>query len=206
MGRRWWFWPLAGFLTAAVLGTLAHFAYRWSGGALLAGVFCAVNESVWEHMKLLFFPVFLFTAAQFCVGERDGLLAARAVSVTAGLALIPTLYYTASPSAAALEDGMPGGGTGVAVGAGISVCLVDLFTAPHRPVPGPSDGTLRDTVEKRRCPFGTAPSLLFLVEVEITAIPAGPQCLGASETDFFQITEGVIVTFAEKTADFRTAA
>ena len=101
---------------------------------------------------------------------------------------------------------MPGGGTGVAVGAGISVCLVDLFTAPHRPVPGPSDGTLRDTVEKRRCPFGTAPSLLFLVEVEIAAIPAGPQCLGASETDFFQITEGVIVTFAEKTADFRTAA
>ena len=94
MGRRWRFWPLTGFLTAAVLGTLAHFAYRWSGGALLAGVFCAVNESVWEHMKLLFFPVFLFTAVQFCMGERDGLLAARAVSVTAGLALIPTLYYT----------------------------------------------------------------------------------------------------------------
>ena len=39
MGRRWRFWPLTGFLTAAVLGTLAHFAYRWSGGALLAGVF-----------------------------------------------------------------------------------------------------------------------------------------------------------------------
>ena len=39
MGRRWRFWPLTGFLTAAVLGTLAHFTYRWSGGALLAGVF-----------------------------------------------------------------------------------------------------------------------------------------------------------------------
>ena len=47
-----------------------------------------------ERRKLLFFPVFLFTAVQFCMGERDGLLAARAVSVTAGLALIPTLYYT----------------------------------------------------------------------------------------------------------------
>ena len=112
----------------------------------------------------------------------------------------------APPPAAALEDGMPGGGTGVAVGAGVPVCLVDLFTAPHRPVPGPSDGTLRDTVEKRRCPFGTAPSLLFLVEMEIAAITAGPQCLSAMETDFFQVTEGVIVTFAEKTAGFRTAA
>lgn len=46
----------------------------------------------------------------------------------------------------------------------------------------------------------------FLVEVEITAVTAGPQRLGAAETDFFQVTEGVIVTFAEKTADFRTAA
>ena len=44
---------------------------------------------------------------------------------------------------------------------------------------GNSGGTLRDTVEKRRCPFGTAPSLLFLVEMEIAAITAGPQCLGA---------------------------
>ena len=107
MGRRWRFWPLTGFLTAAVLGTLAHFAYRWSGGALLAGVFCAVNESVWEHMKLLFFPVFLFTAVQFCMGERDGLLAARAVSVTAGLVWLWGLaflfvWWTFSPPHIAL--------------------------------------------------------------------------------------------------------
>ena len=44
------------------------------------------------------------------------------------------------------------------------------------------------------------------VEMEIAAISAGPQCLGAAETDFFQVTKGVIVTFTEKTADFRTAA
>ena len=75
-------------------GYLGPFRVQVERGALLAGVFCAVNESVWEHMKLLFFPVFLFTAVQFCLGERDGLLAARAVSITAGLALIPTLYYT----------------------------------------------------------------------------------------------------------------
>lgn len=216
MGRRWRFWSLMGFLTAAVLGTLAHFMYRWSGGALLAGVFCAVNESVWEHMKLLFFPVFLFTAAQFCVGERDGLLAARTVSVTAGLALIPTLYYTYTGvwgdhtlwadaaifylsaavtfwmddllhrQRAALEDGMPGGGTGVAVGAGISVCLVDLFAAPHRPVPGSADGTLWDTVEKRRCPFGTAPSLLFLVEMEIAQSPPVPNVWVRRKPTFFR--------------------
>ena len=96
MGKRLNGWSLAGFLTVSVLGTLAHFCYEWSGRKLLVGAFCAVNESTWEHMKLLFFPALLFTMVQLAAAkERDGALpAARAVGVTAGLALIPTLYYT----------------------------------------------------------------------------------------------------------------
>ena len=96
MGKRLDGWSLAGFLTVSVLGTLAHFCYEWSGRKLLVGAFCAVNESTWEHMKLLFFPVLLFTMVQLAAAkERDGAVpAARAVSVTAGLALIPALYYT----------------------------------------------------------------------------------------------------------------
>ena len=96
MGKRLDGWSLAGFLTVSVLGTLAHFCYEWSGRKLLVGAFCAVNESTWEHMKLLFFPALLFTMVQLAVAkERDGAVpAARAVSVTAGLALIPALYYT----------------------------------------------------------------------------------------------------------------
>lgn len=96
MGKRLNGWSLAGFLAVSVLGTLAHFCYEWSGEKLLVGAFCAVNESTWEHMKLLFFPALLFTMVQLAAArERDGALpAARAVGVTAGLALIPTLYYT----------------------------------------------------------------------------------------------------------------
>ena len=96
MGKRLDRWSLAGFFAVSVLGTLTHFCYEWSGEKLLVGAFCAVNESTWEHMKLLFFPVLLFTMVQLAAAkERDGAVpAARAVSVTAGLALIPTLYYT----------------------------------------------------------------------------------------------------------------
>ncbi len=94
MRRRVDVWPAAGFLTVAVLGTVLHFVYEWSGNFLWAGAFCAVNESTWEHMKLLFFPVLLLTAAQFCAGRQEELLAARAISVTVGLALIPILFYT----------------------------------------------------------------------------------------------------------------
>ena len=67
MRKRFDIWTWAGFFTAAVLGTLDHFAYDWSGKSLPVGAFCAVNESTWEHMKLLFFPVLLFTAVQLCL-------------------------------------------------------------------------------------------------------------------------------------------
>ena len=79
MGKRLNFWPLAGFLTVSVLGTLAHFAYEWSGKQLLAGAFCAVNESTWEHMKLLFFPALLFTMIQIGILGRHVLWADIAI-------------------------------------------------------------------------------------------------------------------------------
>lgn len=96
MRKRLFFWELGGFLFTAALGSLLHFTYGYSGGAPLAAAFSAVNESVWEHMKLLFFPVFFFSVVQVCVLGRTypNFLAARAVGLLAGLALIPTLFYT----------------------------------------------------------------------------------------------------------------
>ena len=64
MRKRFDIWTWAGFFTAAVLGTLDHFAYDWSGKSLPVGAFCAVNESTWEHMKLLFFPVLVAAVVQ----------------------------------------------------------------------------------------------------------------------------------------------
>jgi hypothetical protein len=40
-----------------IAGTLLHFVYGWSGRNPLAGLVSPVNESVWEHTKLLVFPV-----------------------------------------------------------------------------------------------------------------------------------------------------
>lgn len=98
MNRRLFYWELAGFLLTGALGTLLHFVYDWSGGSALAAAFSAVNESTWEHMKLLFVPVFLFSVVQVCLLGRDcpHLLWSRALSTLAGLALIPVLFYTYS--------------------------------------------------------------------------------------------------------------
>ena len=44
------------YLAAAGLGVLLHFLYRWLPNPLLALV-SPVRESVWEHVKLLYFPL-----------------------------------------------------------------------------------------------------------------------------------------------------
>ena len=96
MRKRLFFWELAGFLFTSAVGSLLHFVYEWSGGSLAAAVVSAVNESTWEHMKLLFVPMFLFSVVQACVLGKNypNFLAVRAVSILTGLALIPVLYYT----------------------------------------------------------------------------------------------------------------
>ncbi|MEG1594554.1 MAG: DUF6512 family protein, partial [Oscillibacter sp.] len=64
-------WDLAGFLCTVAAGTLQHFVFEWSGGSSLAAAFSAVNESTWEHMKLLYFPLFLFSMVEFCFQGRN---------------------------------------------------------------------------------------------------------------------------------------
>lgn len=89
-------WELAGFLMTAALGTALHFSYDWSGGWDVAAAFSAVNESTWEHMKLLFFPIFLFSVVQVCLMGRNypNFLAVRAVGAITGVLLLPVLFYT----------------------------------------------------------------------------------------------------------------
>lgn len=89
-------WQAAGFLFTSIAGTLLHFLYDWSGQSPLAAILSGVNESTWEHMKLLFFPMFLFALVEANVlGERHrNFWSAKLAGVLLGLALIPALYYT----------------------------------------------------------------------------------------------------------------
>ena len=96
MRRHLLVWELAGVVFTVMAGALLHFVFEWSGGSPLAAAFSAVNESTWEHMKLLFFPMFLFSAVQagFLGRTYPNILAVRAVSTLVGVILIPVLFYT----------------------------------------------------------------------------------------------------------------
>ena len=52
-------WQWAGFGAATLLWTILYFLYDWTGGSIWVAPFSGVNESVWEHMKLLFRATFL---------------------------------------------------------------------------------------------------------------------------------------------------
>lgn len=98
MRKRLLLWEFIGFAVVGLLGAAGHFLFAWSGRNPLIGAFAAVNESVWEHMKLLFFPTFLFSGVQMSAIGRNypNFLASRTISVLMGLVLIPTVFYTYS--------------------------------------------------------------------------------------------------------------
>jgi len=60
-------WEIWGAIFSILVGSLLHFTYAWSGHSPLAAVFSAVNESTWEHLKLAFWPTFIFAVIEWFV-------------------------------------------------------------------------------------------------------------------------------------------
>jgi len=51
---------IIGTITIILLGNVLHFTYASSGNNPLVAAFSAVNESIWEHLKLAFWPSLLW--------------------------------------------------------------------------------------------------------------------------------------------------
>ena len=94
--RSWRKWEVAGLFFTLVWGNLFHFVFDWSGENDLVGAIAAVNESVWEHMKLMIVPWVIWSAAEALALRRSRiqLLASRAAALLVGVLLIPVAYYT----------------------------------------------------------------------------------------------------------------
>ena len=90
-----WFCVI-GVIVTVILGVLSHFVYEWTGENFFAGLFFPVNESTWEHMKLLFFPMFAYAlfAGKKIEEQYPCIYNAMFTGILVGLALIPTLFYT----------------------------------------------------------------------------------------------------------------
>ncbi len=86
---------LLGFAVTSLGGTILHFLYDLLGGAVWAAPFSGVNESTWEHMKLLFWPMFIFAIAEsFFFRDRADFWCVKLRGILLGLILIPVIFYT----------------------------------------------------------------------------------------------------------------
>ena len=81
----------AGMLFTLLFGNLLHFVYDWTGQAGWAAYLSAVNESTWEHMKLLFFPVLLLSVLVKNGRQKVPVILFRLVPAVILLSLLPIM-------------------------------------------------------------------------------------------------------------------
>lgn len=89
---------LTGFLFTCIAGSLLHFVYAWTSQNKIAAAFAATNESTWEHLKLLWVPIAVFSVIEFFAYGRQqkNFLSVKYLSAVVGMAVITVVFYTYS--------------------------------------------------------------------------------------------------------------
>lgn len=88
-------WSTAGFFIVCIAGTVCHYVYELTGKNIIAGMLTPVNESVWEHLKLLYFPYVVYILTEyFAYGRKiKGFLFSRVIGVICGMIFIPLAFF-----------------------------------------------------------------------------------------------------------------
>ena len=62
---------------------------------MIVGLFSAVNESIWEHLKLLFFPMFVYAIieSKYFKMDYNNFWCIKLRGIVSGVMTVPVLYY-----------------------------------------------------------------------------------------------------------------
>lgn len=79
-----------------ILGTLLHFLYHWTGENGFIAAFSATNESVWEHLKLVFFPMLVLGIVEyfFVKDKVNNYIEAKVIGIFATISFVVVVFYT----------------------------------------------------------------------------------------------------------------
>ena len=79
------------------LGVLWHFLFDLCGENAIIGLFAPINESVWEHIKILYFPFMISMVVEYFIYGRGiyNFFSSKALGLTLGMISIITLFYVA---------------------------------------------------------------------------------------------------------------
>jgi hypothetical protein len=88
-------YEIVGTLFIVFLGSAFHFTYELSGKLAIVGAFSAVNESVWEHLKLAFWPSLIWLLIEYMPLKKlaNNFLTAKTMGTYLMVAIIPILFY-----------------------------------------------------------------------------------------------------------------
>lgn len=92
-------WIIAGIPIIFLVGSLFHFLFEWSGENKIVGLFAAVNESVWEHIKMIPVPLVLFWSVMYLILgkkyqiDKNKWFTAGLVSLLVSMITMPMLFY-----------------------------------------------------------------------------------------------------------------
>ena len=91
------FWyELVGMVFIILLGSMLHFTFEWSGNQPIIGVFSAVNESVWEHLKIAFWPALLYLIFEYryLYKKSNNFFLAKTLGIYSITIIIPAIFYS----------------------------------------------------------------------------------------------------------------
>ena len=81
-------------IVISIVGTVAHFIYELSDHNKIVGLFGAVNESTWEHIKIALTATILWSLVDgFMYGANPNYFLAKLLSLLMIIFLMPVLFY-----------------------------------------------------------------------------------------------------------------
>lgn len=89
-------WEMWGILLIFSVGAFLHFAYELSSNWKPLALVSAVNESAWEHLKIAFWPAFIYGVIEFFVFGKliKNFFFAKATSFLITPVLIVIIFYS----------------------------------------------------------------------------------------------------------------
>ena len=89
-------WQIITVIVCIILGILLHFTFEWSGKNKIVGLFSAINESTWEHLKLIFYPMILMgILGYFVIGRKsNNYWLAQAMGIVTAKVFTIIFFYT----------------------------------------------------------------------------------------------------------------
>ena len=94
MNKKLFKFEISGFIFVSIIGTLSHFFFDLSNENKFVALFSPVNESPWEHLKMLFFPFLVFTIFTVIKLKSKNAFIAGYISIITGMWATLSYFYT----------------------------------------------------------------------------------------------------------------